>query len=136
MATFNKFQDFVEKLGLAIHDLNTHTLKVYLSNEQPLAGDTVKTDIADITAEHGYPAGGTDIQNLYTETAGTGTMTATDVVFTAAGGTIGPFQFAVVYNDTAANDNLVCWWDYGSAITLNDTETFTVDFGASVLTIS
>jgi len=136
MATFNKFQDFIEKVGLAIHNLNTHTLKVYLSNEQPLAADTVKTDIADITAEHGYPAGGSDITNLYTETSGTGTMTATDVVFTASGGSFGPFQFAVVYNDDATNDNLVCWWDYGSAITINDTETFTVDFGASVFTLA
>jgi hypothetical protein len=58
------------------------------------------------------------------------------VVFTANGGTIGPFQFAVVYNDTAANDNLVSWWDYGSPLTLNDTEAFTVDFAAAMFTIA
>jgi len=136
MATYNKFQDFVEQVGLGAHNLNTDTLKVYLSNEQPLVTDTVKTDIADITAQFGYPAGGSDIQNVWSESSGTGTMTATDVVFTGNGGTFGPFQFAVVYNDTNASDRLVCWWDYGSAISVKDTETFTVDFGASVLTIA
>ena len=137
MASFNKFESFVGLLGLEGHQLNTDTLKVYLSNAAPsAAADTVKADLAEITAENGYPAGGTDIQNLYSEASGTGTMTATDVVFTASGGTIGPFQYAAVYNDTAASDPLVCWWDYGSAITLQDGETFTVDFGASVLTIA
>ena len=136
MATFNKFNDFVEQLGLKNHNLNTDTLKVMLTNELPLAADTVKGDMVEITAEHGYPSGGTDITNLYTETGGTGTMTATDVVFTAAGGSFGPFRYAVVYNDTGATKYLVCWWDYGSSISCNDGETFTVDFGASVLTIT
>lgn len=138
MATFNKFNDFVEQLGLAVHNLNTHLLKVYLSNELPLAADTVKTDIADITAQNGYPAGGSDIQNTWSETGGTATMVAVDVVFTASGGSFGPFRYAVVYNDDATSplDALVCWWDYGSSISCNDAETFTVDFGASVLTLA
>ena len=53
-----------------------------------------------------------------------------DVVFTADGGQIGPFRYAVVYNDTAANDELICYYDYGSSLTLDDTETFTTDFSA------
>jgi len=135
MATYNKFQDFVEQLGLGQHNLNTDTLKVYLSNHQPLAADTVIGDIAEITAQNGYPAGGTDITNVWSEAAGTGTLAGTDVVFTGTGD-FGPFQFAVVYNDTNASDRLVCWWDYGSAITIHDTETFTVDFAAAILTIA
>ena len=134
MATYNKFQDFIEQLGLGQHNLNTDTLKVYLSNHQPLAADTVIGDIAEITAQNGYPAGGTDITNVWSEAAGTGTLAGTDVVFTGTGD-FGPFQFAVVYNDTSASDRLVCWWDYGSAITIHDTETFTVDFAAAIFTI-
>jgi len=139
MSAFNKFSDFIEQLGLKNHNLNTDTLKVMLTNEQPLATDTVKGDMVEITAQYGYPAGGTDIQNLYTESSGTGTMTATDVVFTGtAGGSFGPFRFAVVYNDTGATKYLVCWWDYGSSISCNGDsgETFTVDFQASVLTLA
>jgi hypothetical protein len=51
----------------------------------------------------------------------------TQVVFTASG-SVGPFQYAVLYNDTAASKNLVAWWDYGSAVTLNSGDTFTVKF--------
>jgi len=141
MATYNKFNDFVEQLGKGIHQLHAagHTLKIYLTNTVPdAAADAVKADLAEITAENGYPAGGTDAQNDYTEAGGTGTLTCVDIVYTAAGGSLWPLRYAVLYNDTPAApaDPLIAWWDYGSAITINDGETFTVDFGASVLTIA
>lgn len=141
MATFNKFQQFAEDLGKGVHQLHAagHTLKVYLTNATPSAADdSVKTDLAEITAQNGYPSGGTDIQNDYTETTGTGTLTGTDVVFTASGGAFGPFRYAVLYNDTPTSpvDPLIGWWDYESSISCNTGETFTVDFGASILTIS
>lgn len=134
MATYNKFIDFTNKLLSGIHTLTAagDVVKVYLSNELPLAGDTIKTDIAEITAQNGYPSGGTDIQNDVSGNA----LTGVDVVFTASGGSFGPFQYAVLYNDTATNDNLIGWWDYGSSISTNDGETFTVDFGASILDIT
>ena len=139
MATYVKFQDFVESLGLGEHNLNTDTLKVYLSNAAPsVSADADKADLAEITQSplNGYTLGGVDITNVWSETTGTGTLAATDVVFTASGGTIGPFRYAVVYNDTHATDGLVCYWDYGSEVTLAAGETFTVDFGASVFTIA
>lgn len=141
MATFNKFQDFAEQVGKGVHQLHAagHTLKVYLSNATPdAAADAVKADLAEITAENGYPSGGTDIQNDYTETGGTGTLTGVDVVFTASGGAFGPFRYVVLYNDTPTSpaDPLVAWWDYGSSISCNTGETFTVDFGASILTLA
>jgi len=136
MASFNKFQDFVEALGLGQHDLNTDTFKVYLSNAAPSASDDAdKTDLAEISNENGYAAP-EDITNAYTESSGTGTMTATDVTITASGGTVGPFRYAVIYNDDHSTDGLMGWYDYGSAITLQDGESFTIDFGASLMTIS
>ena len=139
MASFNKFQDFAEQLGKGVHQLHAagHTLKVYLTNNTPDgAADAVKADLAGITEENGYaPA---DIQNDYSESAGTGTLTGVDVVFTASGGPFGPFRYVVLYNDTPADpaDPLVAWWDYGTSITVLDGETFTVDFGASILTVA
>ena len=136
MATFNKFQDFVEALCLGQHNLNTDTLKVYLSNATPSASaDADKADLAEITNQNGYTAP-VDITNAMTETGGTATVTAVDVVITASGGTVGPFQYAVIYNDTHTTDGLVGWYDYGSAITLQDGESFTVDFGASFFTVA
>lgn len=137
MASFNKFQDYQEQLHKGVHQWHAagHTFKVYLSNATPSAsGDAVKADLAEISAGNGYTAGGTDIQNDMSESGGTATVTAVDVTWTASGGTIGPFQYAVIYNDTAANDELVGWYDYGSAVTLQIGEAFTVDFGASLFT--
>ncbi len=136
MATFNKFNQFVEDLGLGVHNLDTGALKVYLSNAAPSASaDAVKTDLAEITNQNGYTAP-VDVTGVWSETGGTATLSGTDVVITATGA-VGPFQYVVLYNDTPTSpaDPLIGWWDYGSAITLANGETFTVDFGASILTL-
>lgn len=128
MASFNKLNAFVEALGRKVHNLNADTLKVMLTNTAPGATNAVKADITEIGAGNGYVAGGTAAaSNTYAQTSGTAKLVANDVVFTASGGTIGPFRYAVLYNSTATNGELVGWWDYGSSITLNSGETFTVD---------
>lgn len=138
MATYNKFQDFVEQLCRGTHDLRAagHTLNIYLSNTTPSASlDAVKADLAEITNQNGYTAP-VDTQQDMTESGGTATVTATDIVITASGGTVGPFQYVVLYNDTPTTpgiDPLIAWWDYGSAVTLQDGETFTIDFGSNQL---
>jgi hypothetical protein len=128
MATYNKFQDFVEQQIEGIHDWDAHTFKVMLTNSAPVATNTIKTDLTEISAGNGYTAGGTATTVTTSESSGTMTVQGTQVVFTASGGSIGPFRYAVLYNDTSASDNLVAWWDYGSNVTLADTETFTVKF--------
>ena len=123
-----------------MHDLGADTLKVALTNAAPtVASDAGLGDITEISAGNGYTAGGsTATQSSSAQTSGTYKLVCGDVVFTASGGTIGPFQYAVLYNDTAASNQLISYWDYGSSITLADTETFTVDFSASngVLTLA
>ena len=141
MAAFNKYQQFVEDLANGVHDLigTQHTLKVALSNTAPNAAThAVLADITEISAGNGYTAGGADTQNDGSESGGTVTVTAVDIVWTASGGTIGPFRYAHLFNDTPTSpaDPLIGWWDYGSSITLQVGETFTVDFGASLLTIT
>lgn len=134
MATYNKFQGFVGYLGLAAVNLNTDTLSVYLSNAAPSASaDDVKADLAEITNENGYTAP-VDTQNTYSEATGTGTLAGTKVVVTASGGTVGPFQYVVLYDDTHASDILIGWWDYASGVTLNAGETFTIKFNNSETT--
>ncbi len=140
MASFNKYQNFVEDLGNQVHDLvgTGHTLKVALTNTTPNAAThAVLADITEISAGNGYPAGGTDTQNDGTESGGTLTVTGVDVVFTASG-SVGPFRYVVLYNDTPTSpaDPLIGYWDYGSSITLASGETFTVDFGASLFTVA
>jgi len=136
MVAANKFEDFVNRLAIGkVHDLNADTLEVYLSNAAPSASaDTVKADIAEITIENGY-TGPQDTTNTASETAGVLTVTAVDVVITASGGTVGPFQYVILQNTTPTSplDPLIQWWDHGSAVTLQDGEKFTVDFGSDQL---
>ncbi len=141
MAAYNKFQDFVEQLGKGVHQLHAagHTLKAYLTNNTPSASlDAVVADLVEIAAGNGYTAGGTDIQNDYTESSGTGTLTGVDVVWTASGGAIATFRYVPFYNDTPTSpaDPLIGWWDYGSSISPAAGETFTLDFGASIFTLA
>lgn len=141
MATFNKFQPFVEALAEKIHNLGSDTLKVALSNTAPVATQSVfapGSDHPPPAAANGYTSGGhTTAQAGSAQTSGTYKLTLTDVVITATAGGIGPFRYVILYNDTAAGDELIGWFDYGSSITLAVGETFTIDFDASagVLTL-
>ena len=130
MATFNKFQDFSQQLAEGKQNFGTDVYKVALSNVAPVATNTIFSNITEISAGSGYTAGGTATTVTVSETTGTTTVSGTQVVFTASGGSIGPFRYVVLYNDTTSSPNkpLVGWWDYGSAVTLADTETFTVKF--------
>ena len=131
MATFSKFNSFVEALAEKVHNLGSDTLKVMLTNSAPSAANTVKANITEISAGNGYTAGGTQAAiSSSAQISGTYKLVLADVVFTASGGSIGPFRYVVLYNDTATNDELIAYADYGSAVTLANGETFTVDFDA------
>lgn len=139
MAAFNKFQSFVEALAEKVHNLGADSLKVMLTNTAPVATNSVKANLTEISSGNGYTAGGTAATiSSSAQSSGTYKLVLADVVFTAAGGSIGPFRYAVLYNDTATNDELIGWWDYGSAATLASGENFTVDFDATngVLTLA
>jgi hypothetical protein len=140
MASFNKYEVFTENLAEKVHDLDLDTLKIYLSNTAPTATDTVKAtgSATEISAGNGYTAGGADTTNSTSRSGGTTSVVGVDVVWTAAGGSIGPFRYVVLYNDTPTSpaDPLIGWWDYGSSITLAAGETFTTDFGSSMFTLT
>lgn len=139
MATFNKFNAFTENVAEKVFNLGTDTLKVMLTNAAPVATNSVKANLTEISAGNGYTAGGTAATiSSSSQTGGVYKLVLADVVFTASGGSIGPFRYVVLYDDTATNDELIGWWDYGSAVTLASGESFTVDFDPTngVLTIT
>jgi hypothetical protein len=136
MASFNKFQPFVEALARKKHNLNADTLKVALCNTAPSAANAVFADITEISAGNGYTAGGGTVANSgASQTGGTLALVGDDVVFTATGA-VGPLRYAVIYNSSATDDDLIGWYDYGSSISLANGETFTVDFGATILELA
>jgi len=131
-STFNKFQSFVEAVAEKVHNLGSDTLKAVLTNAAPTATHTVKADLTEIAAGNGYTAGGpTMTQSSSAQVAGTYTLKVADATVTASGGPIGPLRTATLVNDTAASDELVGAWDYGSSITLAVTESLDIDADAA-----
>lgn len=137
MASYVKFNDYAEQVNKGVHIWGTHTFKAALSNTAPSASNSILADITQISSGGGYTAGaggGYTLDSVVlSETGGTATVAIADEVITASGGSIGPFRYVVIYNDSATSptDALVMYYDYGSSITLADGETFTIDFGAT-----
>lgn len=134
MAAFNKFNSFVEDLAEKVHNLHADSLKVVLTNTLPVNTNTILANITQIANGNGYTTGGAAATvSASAQSSGTYKLTLADVVFTASGGSVGPFRYAVLYNDTPTSpvDPLIGWWDYGSAVTLAEFDTFTVDFDAT-----
>lgn len=138
MAFFNKFNLFTSDLAQKIHNLNSDTLKIMLSNVAPIVGNHVKADITEIAVGNGYTAGGA-VASFVSGNSSSGLyrLILSPVVFTAVGGTFANFQFPILYNATAAQQNLIGWWDYGAPITLTAGNNFTVgiDQANGVLTL-
>jgi hypothetical protein len=129
MATFTKFQPFVEALAEKVHNLGSDQLVVALTNTAPNATDATLSQITEISYTNCSSRNITTTSSA--QTSGTYKLVLADLVLTASGGSVGPFRYVVVYNDTSASDNLIAYYDYGSSITVASGETFTVDFNAS-----
>ncbi len=129
MASYVKFQPFVEHLAEKVHNLGSDTLTVALTNTAPNATDATLSQITEISYTNCSSRALTT--SASSQSSGTYKLVVTDLVLTASGGTVGPFRYVVIYNDTAASDQLIAYFDYGSSITLAAGETFTLDFDAS-----
>lgn len=138
MATFNKFDCFTEDLAKKVHDLSADSLKVYLTNTLPVVTNTVYNTPADLATAGGYTAGGiAPGHTSCAQTSGVLKLVLADVTFTATTG-FGPFQYAVLYNDSSVSKKLIGWWAYPSPVTLLALETFVWDADPStgVLTLT
>ena len=134
MATYTKFQQFVEDLAHGVHDLETDAITVALSNTAPSASaDAVLGDITTVST-----ANLDDITltvSSSSQTSGTYKLVLADKTMTASGA-VGPFQYVIIYNDSAANKELICFFDYGSEVTLAKDDTFKLDFGTELFSLA
>jgi hypothetical protein len=129
MATFNKFYDFVRQLGNKEHDLDSDAITVALTNTAPVATNAYMNAITEI-AYTGVSGSRALTTKVWAQTGGVAKLTADDLVLTGTGSGFGPFRYVVLFNDTpstSATKGLIGWIDYGSSISVNAGETFTVD---------
>ena len=136
MATYTKFQCFVEDLAEKKHNLASDILKVAFSNASNAPSASAHVKLADITT--------VSVSNLdsvtltvssSSQTSGTYKLVLEDKTMTASGA-VGPFQYVIIYNDTASNKELICWYDYGSEVTLAKDDTFKLDFGDQLFSLA
>lgn len=140
-SAFFKVNDFIEQVFRGVHDFGNDTFKIGLTNSDPTSSATDFDLLTEITAQFGYPTGGETIPTLtISEVGGTLTIDGGATVFTGSGGSFGPFRYAVIYNSTPSNGTLVApivgYYDYGTPVTVNDTETFTVTLPTNIFTVS
>jgi hypothetical protein len=138
MAAYTKYQDSVEQMLTAVHNLTAagHVVKAVIHSDAPVvATDDELADLTQITGT-GYAAGGEDIQNGMTESGGIATVTGVDTTWTAgASDWSATCRYFSLYNDTSTGDKLLGSWDYGATFQPTNGETVSMDFGASVATL-
>jgi hypothetical protein len=127
-APYNKFNSFVEALAKKVHNLGADQLMVALTPNAtpPVAGNTQLSNLAEIP----YTNLSSRVLNIVSalQTAGILKVIVNDLVLTASGGPVATFRWVAIYNNSAPNKELICYFDYGQDVTLNAGETFTLDF--------
>lgn len=126
MATYVKVNSFVEKLAEKVFNLGSDTLTVALTNTAHTASWSQLSDLTQVSYTNLSSRALTISSSA--QTTGTYKLVLADLVLTSSGGTTGPFRYVYIYDDTATNDELIAYYDYGTSITLQDGDTFTLDF--------
>lgn len=126
MASGIKINKFVLNLAQKVFNFGSDSFKVALSNAAPTASTANQlSDVTEISYTNCSTRAITTTSS--SQTSGTYSFIIVDLTLTASG-TVGPFRYIVIYDDTATNKELVCYYDYGSSITLNNTDTLLLDF--------
>lgn len=126
MATFNKLNSFVADVANKVHNLSSDQITVALSNTLPVATNAVLANISQISYTNLSSRNITTTSS--TQSGGLYKLILADLPLTASGGSVGPFQYAVIYNSTASGGPLIGWYDLGAAITLSSSDSVVLDF--------
>jgi hypothetical protein len=140
MASYNKFQQFVEDLSKGVHNFTsdatcTVTVALCAAASAPIATNSVLANLTQISYTNLSSRVVTGVTAEHS--TGTVTFTADDLVLTASGA-VATFRYVVLYNDdpTSPADPLIAWYDYASDVTLANGETFTIDFTSGFATLA
>lgn len=134
-SSFTFFHSFKEKIPEKVFDLGSDSLVLALSNTGPTASsNSVLTDITQISYTNCSSRAVTITSS--SQSGGTYTLDLADLTLTASGGSVAAFRYLVLYDDTAASDDLIGYWDYGSSLTLADGESLAISLGSATITLS
>lgn len=145
MATFTKLDGFVEHLAEGAHNLGSNQLVVALSNtapgseSSPPTASTANCILANVTQISYTDLSSRNVTTLSSaQTSGTYKLDLQDLVLTATGGNVGPFQYVYLYNDTATSpvDALIGYWNLGAAQTILDGSSYTLNLDNTSGTVS
>ena len=137
MASFNKVNDFVVN---AVHnmDLESDQLAVALTNTAPgsessnptadgngIVGNLTQISYSNVSSRNLTTSSSSQSSGVYK-------LVVADLTLTASG-TVGPFRYIYIFDDTvsAPADPIIGYYDYGTSLTLNNGDTFTLDFSPS-----
>jgi len=128
MAAFNRFNSFLEAMAEKVHNLQSDSFVLALTAtaNAPVATNTQLSNLTQISYTNLSSRALTVSSS--SNSSGTYKWVLADITLSASGGAVAAFQYVVIYNDTATNKELVGWYDYGSALTLANGESLTVDF--------
>lgn len=127
---YNKFRQFVEDLAKKVHNVDSDTFKLALcaAANAPVNTNSVLADLTTVAYTNISGGQPTLTKTSVEQTAGVLNAIFEDEVILASGGTVATFRYVAIYNDTAAGDPLVCWYDLGTDIVLLDGQQLTLDF--------
>lgn len=135
MATITYFDCFMEDVAEGVHNLGSDQLVIALCNAANAPVQATDDELADLTTIAYTNLSGASPRNLTTtsssQTSGTYKLVLADLTLTASGGDVAAFRYIVIYNDTATNDELIGYLDYGTDYTILDGKSFTLDFDAT-----
>ena len=135
MAAYNKFNAFTENVAEGFHDFANDALKVALcaTANAPVATNSVLADLTQISYTNLTGLTLTSVTSV--GAGGVLTVDAANITIAASGGAGAAFQYIVIYNEDTVTptDALICWFDYGSALTLADGESLVITLDAAGL---
>lgn len=135
--TISFYNNFIEDMGKKRVDLPNDTFKIMLVNGYTFsATHTKKADVSgEIANGNGYTSGGATLSGVtWSFSTPTHKFDASDVTWTATGGSLGPATGAVIYDDTITTpeaDRLVCYIDFGTSEAAGDGTDFKITFNAN-----
>ena len=136
MATYTKFQCYVEDLAHGVHNFDSNTIKVALSSAGNAPSASAHVKLADITTIAAPAVDSVTLTKSSSgQTSGTYKYIPNDLTMTASAD-VGPFQYVIIYNDTHLDKPLIAWYDYGSEVTLHANDTFKLDFGTELFSLA